>query len=305
MAEAPINRGAPEEPRAHTVPKPSPVEKAAAKPETPVLENRQVNNAASFDSTTASGQVVAGAAQQSAAGGATLHGAANAAAAPPLAQPSQTGKAAKAAPSVTLRAYGASAVRTPDGSAQISGTIADSSGAAIPHAKVTLDQTLGTAHRETFTDATGRFTIGSLQPGKDRLEISSPGFIVQAREVDLGTSQLARVDSQLSAGAASETVEVQAASPALKTESSSVQSLWPDKKAPQTSVSSGARTLVLDTSGKLFLNKRTGKRWKAVHGPWKKSTVTDLSLTTDQQFRATTAQGSWLSTDGEHWHPAN
>src|ERR1700751_5998432 len=98
------------------------------------------------------------------------------------------------------------AARAPDGFAQIAGTITDSSGAAVPHARVALDLVAGASHREALTDAAGRFTIGSLPPGKYRLDISSPGFTTQLRELDLGTSQLARVDSQLTPGSVAETV---------------------------------------------------------------------------------------------------
>ena len=91
----------------------------------------------------------------------------------------------------------------------------------------------------------------------------------------------------------------------LDTESASVQSTLPDKEPLQTSVTSGTRTLALGNSGKLFLSKKAGKHWKSVHGPWKNSAVAAISLTPDQIFRVTTAQGSWLSADGEHWHPAN
>jgi hypothetical protein len=289
------------------VTKPSPARKAAAKPEAPTPDNRQVNDATATDSIAAPTPPAAPAPQQLAATGGALKATPNGAAAP-LAQPpqAQAHEAAKAAPASTLRTYDTlSAARSPDGSAQISGTVTDESGATIAHAKVTLDQAAGTAHRETLTDGTGRFTISSLQPGKYRLEISSPGFMAQVREVDLGTSQLARVDSQLAVGAASETVTVQAGAATLNTESASVQSLLPGQEPLQTSVSSGPRTLALDSVGKLFLSKKAGKHWKTIHGPWKKSPVTSLSLTPDQLFKVASAQGSWLSDDGEHWRPEN
>ncbi len=91
----------------------------------------------------------------------------------------------------------------------------------------------------------------------------------------------------------------------VRSSTDAVQSILPDKQPLQTSVTDGTRTLALDTSGKLFLSRKPGKRWKAVHGPWKKSGVTSLSLAADQSFRVTTAQGSWLSTDGEHWRSTN
>src|SRR6185437_12769091 len=306
VTSAPMDR-ARAEPRAQPAPKPYPALKATPKPEPQILDRQQVNGVIASGSTAASAQVTGAAPQQRAAAGGTVP-AAPAAAAPPLSQPSQAQApaVAKAAPAYTLRTYDKlSSLPSRDASGQIAGTITDNSGAAVGHAKVTLDQTSGTALRETLTDAAGRFTISSLPPGKYRLEISSPGFTAQVREVDLGTNQLARVDSQLAVGAASETVTVQAGAPLLNTESASVESLLPGKELPRSSVSSGTRTLALDNAGKLFLSKKAGRHWKAVRGPWKKSTVTNLSLTPDQLFKVTTADGSWLSVDGEHWHSAN
>jgi hypothetical protein len=272
----------------------------------PILDDRQVKDATALDSATALKQSAVGASQQQAATGKTLQGVPTVAAAPPAQlSHAQIPAVAKAAPAYTLPAYDKLELRTPDGSSKIAGTITDSSGAALGHANVTLDQASGGAHHETLTDANGRFTISSLQAGKYRLEIFSPGFVEQVREVDLGASQLARVDSQLAVGSAAETVTVPPGGSALNTESASVQSVLPGKEPLQTSVSSGSRTLVLNSLGKLFLSKNAGTHWKALHGPWKKSAVTNLSFTPDQNFKVTTSKGSWLSTDGEHWHPAN
>lgn len=303
---ASMNQVAPAGPKALSALKPSPARKAPPKPESAILNNRQVNVATPSDSAAESVQAGAGAAvpQQLAGTGRAIQTAPAAAA---LAQPSQAqaGAVAKTEPGYSLHTYDRLETRSSDGFGQIAGTVTDSAGAVIPHARITLDQASGAAHRETLTDAAGTFTIGSLPPGKYRLEISSPGFLAQVREVELGTSQLARVDSHLAVGAVAETVEVQAAAPALNTESASMQSTLPSEEPLQTSVSSGTRTLGLDTAGKLFLSKKAGKHWKTVHGPWKKSVVTGISLAPDHSFKVTTAQGSWLSADGEHWHPAN
>lgn len=308
ITEAPTSQPTPlEPPRAHAAPKPSPARRTAPEPAAPLPQSLQGRDANGLDSITASAQPAATTPQQSATTGGTFQGGSGSAATLAKTAPPQASAAAsKTAPASPLRTYSAlSALRAPDGFAQIAGTITDGSGATVPHAKVTLDQTSGTAHRETLSDASGRFTISSLPPGKYRLEISSPGFMPQAREVELGTSQVARVDSQLAVGSVSQTVAVEAAAPALNTESASVQSALQDKAPLQTSVTRGSRTLALDNAGKLFLSKKAGKHWKSVHGPWKKSPVTNLSVTPDQQFKVMTAQGSWLSADGEHWHPAS
>ena len=333
-ATTPIEQPVTVQPNPRVLPKPSPSQKAAPKPEAAVNEPQAMD---SVTAAKAAAPVATDSAQQT-ANNRELQGASNLKFAPPAAaQQSQsagvisdgveptaapaqgqsaqalsagTGQAAaKAAPSATLHAYSQAYMRSPSAPPGIVGTITDSAGATISHAKVTLDQTQGTTHRETFTDSAGRFTISSLQPGKYRMEISSPGFMSQVRDVEVGTTQFAKADSKLAVGAVSETVEVQAAAPALDTESASVsrsvQTTLPSKQPLQTSVTNGTRTVALDTAGKLFLSKKPGKPWKAVHGPWKKSMVTNLALTADQSFKVTSAQGSWLSTDGEHWRSAN
>jgi len=307
ITEAQTNRPTPAAPAVHALPKPSPA-KRAAPPQASARDSQQLSEAP-VDSVAPMPAPVAGMPQQLAANRSTLKQSAPLTLNAPAPSRSQgqviAGAAAKAAPSAVLRSYSQTYLRSPNNSAEVAGTVTDPAGAVIAHAKITLDQTSGTAHRETFSGSDGRFTIGSLPPGAYRLEISSPGFVSQVRDVEVGTSQLAQVDTKLALGAVSESVEVQAASPALNTESATLQSALPDKQPFQTSVTNGARTLALESTGKLFLSKKAGKRWKAVHGPWKKSAVTNLVLTADQSFQVTTAQGSWLSADGEHWHPAN
>jgi len=307
LAATSMKEPASAEPSAQSVPKPSPPHKQAPQPEAPLQKNEQAKDAAALDSFAAPAAPAARALQQPPPAAKPQQADSNFAAAAPAPAPAQSQSAAVGgvASSSTLRTYNGAYLRPPAPSAQISGTITDSSGATIPHAKITLAQNFGTAHREIFTDAAGQFNIGPLQPGKYHLEISSPGFITQVRDVDLGTSQLARLDSKLAVGSAAETVTVQGAATELNTESALMKSALLNQNPPQTTVSSGPRSLSLDTSGKLFLSKKPGKSWKAVHGPWKKLLVTGLSLTPNQQFKVATSQGVWLSSDGEHWHPAD
>jgi len=137
------------------------------------------------------------------------------------------------------------------------------------------------------------------------MEISSPGFLTEVREIDLGANQLAQFDSRLAIGSMAQTVNVQAAAPVLNTKSGSLSSIVEKKPSVATSVSSGERVLALDASGKLLLSKKGGKHWKSVHGPWKTAKVTGVSLAADQRFKVMTADGTWLSSDGEHWRSAN
>jgi hypothetical protein len=305
LSVKPMDRSFPVEPAEHSAPRSSPTPKKALKPAAPIQKNEQLKDAAAMDSMVAPATPVAGALRQPTPAGKALPADPNTApAASASSSQSQVAGAALAARNNNaLRMDSEAYFRSAAGAAQISGIITDSTGATIPHAKITLTPSSGTAHRETLTDADGRFIIPSLQPGKYRLEISSLGFMTQVREVDLSTNQLARLDSKLAVGSATETVTVQAATPALDTESASMLSILPSRNAVQATVSSGTRAVALDASGKLFLSKNSGKHWKAIRGPWKKSALISLSLSPDKQFRVTSSQGSWLSSDGEHWHP--
>src|SRR5205807_3422039 len=123
--------------------------------------------------------------------------------------------------SLSKNAAPAARLRSLYGSAQVSGVVTDASGAVVPRANVRVYQISGSehgnAHWETVTDNAGRFTLASLPPGKYRMEISSPGFLTEVREVDLGANQLAQFDSRLAIGSMAQTVNLQAAAPVLNT----------------------------------------------------------------------------------------
>src|SRR5450755_3992258 len=91
----------------------------------------------------------------------------------------------------------------------ISGTIVDTTGAAVPDAAVTLTNT-GTAEKRTQTGGDdGHFTFVNLFQGEYRLDIEKqgfkhfthPGIVVQVQ-------QDTKADAILSVGQVSETVEV-------------------------------------------------------------------------------------------------
>jgi hypothetical protein len=58
----------------------------------------------------------------------------------------------------------------------ISGTVMDTSGAVIPHAKVTLEDTKTHVRTDTISDNAGFFNFADLQPGTYTVTITSPGF---------------------------------------------------------------------------------------------------------------------------------
>src|SRR5215471_12054835 len=60
--------------------------------------------------------------------------------------------------------------------AQISGTVQDSSGAVLPGAEITATQTNTGISRMTVTNETGSYVLPNLPLGPYKLEASLPGF---------------------------------------------------------------------------------------------------------------------------------
>src|SRR5215510_16196659 len=60
--------------------------------------------------------------------------------------------------------------------AQISGTIKDSSGAVLPGVQVTATQTATGAKRSTVSNETGNYVLPSLPTGPYMLQAELPGF---------------------------------------------------------------------------------------------------------------------------------
>ena len=106
--------------------------------------------------------------------------------------------------------------------ADIIGTVTDSSGAVIPGANVTV-RNLNTGQiRSMKTTSTGDYAFTALQVGRYSISVAAATF--KTSKVDSATiaaGDRLRVNAQLEPGAASATVVVNAISPALQTDSSS------------------------------------------------------------------------------------
>ena len=72
-----------------------------------------------------------------------------------------------------LFACGAFAQSTTDGA--IGGTVTDSSGAAVPNAKVTVKNKGTNAEETVMTDDTGYFRVGKLQPAAYTVSVDAQG----------------------------------------------------------------------------------------------------------------------------------
>ena len=96
-----------------------------------------------------------------------------------------------------------------NGSAEVTGTVSDVTGAIIPGATIKLHP-IGTAGtRTTRSNATGQFDFAGLPAGRYQIEISSPGFMFLSRDLSVQPRDRAVVSTTLSVGSVTETVMVE------------------------------------------------------------------------------------------------
>ena len=109
--------------------------------------------------------------------------------------------------------------------ADIVGTVTDPAGAVIANGNVTAENVDTHDIHTTTTNGAGEFVFNLLQPGHYTVKVQSPGFKLSSTNVTLVAGDRARADAQLQVGEASQTVEVQATTPALQTDSSALRTV--------------------------------------------------------------------------------
>ena len=98
----------------------------------------------------------------------------------------------------------------------ISGTVTDASGAAVPGV-VVQTQNAGTGEkRSVTTNDTGFFRIVDLDPGQYRLSVEARGFKTMERQASVSIALVTQANFSLQVGAVTETVEVQGVAPLVE-----------------------------------------------------------------------------------------
>ena len=98
---------------------------------------------------------------------------------------------------------------------QLGGVVADPSGAVLSNARVTVTQSGTGFSMTTMTDQQGRWVVSNLPTGPIKIKAESPGFKTNVRDAIYDASRPSTYSFALGLGAATETVEVTAAAPAL------------------------------------------------------------------------------------------
>ncbi len=107
--------------------------------------------------------------------------------------------------------------------ADIAGTVTDSTGAIVPNAQVQIEN-LGTrAVRSATTNGAGDYTFTFLQPGRYSIDVKSSGFSeFKISEISVNGGDHARGDAKLNVGQSTQVVEVSSQTPLLQADSANV-----------------------------------------------------------------------------------
>lgn len=115
--------------------------------------------------------------------------------------------------------------------AQMTGTVTDSTGAAVPAAQVTATNIDTGVARSTTTNDAGNYLITALFPGPYRITAAASGFKQMKREgLTLAVEQVARVDFRMEIGETRESVTVEAAGVVLEMANSTIGTLVENKR---------------------------------------------------------------------------
>lgn len=105
----------------------------------------------------------------------------------------------------------------------INGIVTDSTGAAVPNAKVTLLNTDQGITLETTTGNSGEYAFNPVRTGHYTVTVTAPGFSTTTQQnITVAVGQHVLANIQLKLGAASQTVQVTSAPPELQTDNASV-----------------------------------------------------------------------------------
>ena len=107
--------------------------------------------------------------------------------------------------------------------ATITGSVNDSSNAAVGATKITAQNLETLITKEVLANDDGLFTVPFLQPGRYKLTAQKAGFRQSVQDnLKLEVNQSARVDFKLEVGQVSETVEVKGGAPLLEIDNAAI-----------------------------------------------------------------------------------
>jgi len=113
--------------------------------------------------------------------------------------------------------------------ASLNGTVTDSTGAAVPSAKVDAKNTATNVDNITTADGTGAYLFPSLPIGPYRLEVSAPGFRMEVVQMRLEVATVVTQNVQLQVGPVTQEVVITSEAPIVETATTGVGEVLNDK----------------------------------------------------------------------------
>jgi hypothetical protein len=142
-------------------------------------------------------------------------------------------------------------------SGDIAGSVTDSTGAAIPGAKVSV-KSLDTGVAQTLTaNGTGVYRASLLRPGRYSVSVTATGFQTTTTEVTVQVGQIAPADIKLGIGSSATVVDVTSEAQLLHTENADISTTFSSEAVQALPNPGNDLTFVAQTSPGAVMNTST------------------------------------------------
>src|ERR1700757_132595 len=110
--------------------------------------------------------------------------------------------------------------------AEVSGSITDPSGRAVPDARISVENPNTAATRAVSSNAQGEYSVPALLPGPYNITVEAMGFkAIHQNGITVEVDQRARLDFALTIGSNTESITVEGSAPLLDTSGASVSTV--------------------------------------------------------------------------------
>ena len=148
----------------------------------------------------------------------------------------------------------------------VTGTVTDPSGAAVPNATVTLKNTETGATQTRTTNCQGLYRFPLLNPGTDTINVQAQGFQGRQQNVAVTVGQASTVNMQLALASANQTVEVTAEGGVVQTENGNVSTTFTPTQIADMPNPGNDLSYIVQSAPGAVMNTQAGYGNSAVYG---------------------------------------